>query len=368
MTDRNSGDKGRKPRAFSIDEPAAGPKPKQAAQSGKPRAPAAIPVSASVIMTQDDPFLPQAQDVDALTPPPAEPRRRRLTAGKIIFASLGFLAALALGLWVDAMIRDLLIRLPWLGWVALAATAIGLLALAIVVIRELAGLRRLEIVAGLRAEISATGGTLSARQARSLAARVAGLLATSPLTARGRKNLEALDTEIVDGPHYLAFAERELMTPLDRQARQLTLNAARRVSVVTAVSPRALVDVAYVGFEAVRLIRALAELYGGRPGAIGMIRLFRDVIAHLAVTGAVAAGDALIQQVVGHGLAARLSARLGEGVINGLMTARIGISAMDLCRPMPFSALKRPGIGDFITEIARFNGAPKPDRPGEKLE
>ena len=87
-----------------------------------------------------------------------------------------------------------------------------------------------------------------------------------------------------------------------------------------------------------------------------MIRLFRNVITQLAVTGAVAAGDSLFQQVGGHGVAAKLSARLGEGVINGLMTARIGISAMDLCRPMPFSALKRPGIGDFMADITKFAG------------
>ncbi len=86
--------------------------------------------------------------------------------------------------------------------------------------------------------------------------------------------------------------------------------------------------------------------------------------AHLAVTGAVSAGDSLIQQVVGHGLAARLSARLGEGVVNGLMTARIGISAMDLCRPMPFRALQRPGIGSFIRNIASFAEAEA--RPGDK--
>jgi putative membrane protein len=155
------------------------------------------------------------------------------------------------------------------------------------------------------------------------------------------------------------------MTPLDRQARQLTLNAARRVSVVTAVSPRAFVDLAYVGFEAVRLIRAMAELYGGRPGTIGMIRLFRDVIAHLAVTGAVAAGDSLIQQVVGHGLAAKLSARLGEGVINGLMTARIGISAMDLCRPMPFAGTQAPGHRRFHVGHRRFcrQDGRQPEKP-----
>ena len=35
------------------------------------------------------------------------------------------------------------------------------------------------------------------------------------------------------------------------------------------------------------------------------------------------------------------------------MTARIGIAAMDLCRPMQFHSLKRPGIGDFVGDLTR---------------
>jgi putative membrane protein len=65
-------------------------------------------------------------------------------------------------------------------------------------------------------------------------------------------------------------------------------------------------------------------------------------------------GDSFVQQVVGHGLAARLSARLGEGVVNGMMTARIGIAAMETARPLPFSAVARPGMGDFVTALASF--------------
>jgi putative membrane protein len=101
----------------------------------------------------------------------------------------------------------------------------------------------------------------------------------------------------------------------------------------------------------------MAELYGGRPGTFGLLRLMRDVIAHLAVTGSIAVGDSLAQQVLGHGLASKLSSRLGEGVINGLLTARIGIAAMDLCRPLPFRAVKRPGIGDFLSDIASIGGS-----------
>tara|TARA_R110002050_G_scaffold156852_3_gene284932 strand:+ start:7530 stop:8639 length:1110 start_codon:yes stop_codon:yes gene_type:complete len=357
MTDRDQTSPARKPRAFAVDDPDTSQAPgRQKKTAEKSRKPAAMPVTVSMTMEEDDPFLPPPDVVDALTPPPATPRPRRLTAGKILTASLGFLGALALGIWTDSLIRELFVRLPWLGWVALVAAVTAVLALLVLAIKEFMGIRRLARVASLREAVAAKSKLATASEARALGAQVTRLIAANPLTAKGRKSLASLEGEIIDGPHYLAFAERELMASLDRQARTLTINAARRVSVVTAVSPRAFVDLAYVAFEAVRLIRAMAELYGGRPGTIGMIRLSRDVIAHLAVTGAIAAGDSLIQQVVGHGIAAKLSARLGEGVINGLMTARIGISAMDLCRPMPFAALKRPGIGDFMSDLASFTG------------
>ncbi|RUW58292.1 DUF697 domain-containing protein, partial [Mesorhizobium sp. M7A.F.Ca.US.008.03.1.1] len=74
----------------------------------------------------------------------------------------------------------------------------------------------------------------------------------------------------------------------------------------------------------------------------------------LAGTGSIAIGDSFVQQIVGHGLAARLSAKLGEGVVNGMMTARIGIAAMETARPLPFSAAKRPGLGDFLSALTSF--------------
>jgi putative membrane protein len=123
-------------------------------------------------------------------------------------------------------------------------------------------------------------------------------------------------------------------------------DAAKRVSVVTAISPRAIVDLLFVAAQAARLVRTIAEIYGGRPGAFGFLRILRSVGAHLAITGGMAVGDSLVQQLLGHGLAARLSARLGEGVLNGLLTARVGLSAMAVCRPAPFAADKPPGIGD----------------------
>jgi putative membrane protein len=46
-----------------------------------------------------------------------------------------------------------------------------------------------------------------------------------------------------------------------------------------------LIAVGYVLVECVRLLRALATLYGGRPGVVGGLRLARMVLTHIVATG-----------------------------------------------------------------------------------
>jgi putative membrane protein len=70
-----------------------------------------------------------------------------------------------------------------------------------------------------------------------------------------------------------------------------------------------------------------------------------------------AAGDSLIQQFLGHGIATKLSARLGEGVLNGLMTARLGLAAIEVTRPLPFAALPRPALSDIAGDLIRRRDA-----------
>ncbi|MFS8147778.1 YcjF family protein [Rhizobium sp. BR 249] len=338
----------RPPAAFTYEEETAEPRENGRGPQAR-RKPESFSENIVVTADEDDPFLNPDKDLSAV--PVATPLKRRTSFGKIAAGAFGILLSLGIGLWTDRLIRDLFTRADWLGYVALGVLAIGILAVLALVIRETAGMMRLAAVQTIKADAEAAILETRPAKARAVVGRLCTLLSANPETSKGRATLKATEGEVIDSPHLIALAERELLAPLDRKARALIVNASKRVSIVTAVSPRAVVDLLYVLYEAVRLIRAMAELYGGRPGTLGMFRLLRDVLAHLAVTGSIAVGDSLVQQVLGHGLASKLSARLGEGVINGLMTARIGIAAMDLCRPLAFHALKRPGIGDFIGDL-----------------
>jgi putative membrane protein len=291
----------------------------------------------------------------------APPARKRFRWGTVFWSALGGLVSMGASLAVWKLVEDLFARNEWLGWIGLALAVVAAFALLVIVVRESIGLMRLAAVETLRERAVAILASDDRDAGRTLIGDLIAFARKVPRLARGRVALEAHSQDIIDGADLVRLAERELLPDLDAEARQLVADASKRVSVVTAVSPRAAVDMLFVLYTAVRLIRRLAELYGGRPGWLGMIRLVRGTITHLAVTGGMAAGDSIVQQMLGHGVAAKLSAKLGEGVLNGLLTARLGLAAIDVVRPLPFTALSRPTMTDVASGFVRRKEAKEDD-------
>ena len=329
----------RRPQAFRLDDPDV-----VLAEDGRPAPRGAIVVTPNVVP-------PELEEMPALPVPP--PRTSRW--GELFWSGLGGLVSLGLGLAVSKLIEDLFARADWLGYVGLAFATLFVVGALAILGRELFGLMRLRTLNALREQAAEAIARDDRPLAESVSRELMTLAKASPRLFRARTELASHLDAIIDGADLVRLAERHLMAPLDAEATRLVSDAAKRVSVVTAVSPRAAVDLIFVLITAIGLVRRLALLYGGRPGALGMIRLFRQVVAHLAVTGGIAAGDSLIQQVVGHGIAAKLSARLGEGVINGLLTARLGLAAIEVTRPLPFAALPAPALSDVASGLISRN-------------
>lgn len=302
-------------------------------------------------------ITPEAEPAPAQLPVPLQVRpaavRRRFGWGTMFWIATAGLVLLGSGLAIVKLVEDLFARSESLGWLGLGFAAAAGLALAVVTGREVFGLLRLAAIEKLHARAAAVLASDDRAESRIIVDDLLKLAHQNPHLARARAALTEHSGDIIDGADMIRLAERELMTPLDQEARRIVSVAAQRVSVVTAVSPRALFDVLFVFVAALKMIRQLVRLYGGRPGALGMISLLRHVITHLAITGGMAAGDSLLQQMLGHGIAAKLSQRLGEGVLNGLLTARLGLAAIDVTRPLPFTALPRPALTDLASDLLR---------------
>ena len=317
----------RPPRAFRLDDPN---------------------VTGGAIQVTEEPF-DAIEAADGVVVPMGE-KRRAPWLGLFLSCLFGLLM-LGLGLALENLIVSLFSVSPWLGWVALALAVMAAVAFLALVGREAAGIWREQKIERLREAAIDALAVKDHKAAKAVVSDLLNLYGARASAQRGSARLKALTDEIIDADDRLAIAERELLAPLDAQARRAIAGAAKQVSLVTAVSPRAIVDVAFVIFVAMRLLRTLAGIYGGRPGLLGFLRLAKAAFNHLAITGGMAVGDSLMQQVLGLGLAARISAKLGEGVLNGLMTARFGLAALSVCRPLPFIREEPPKIGDVAGEL-----------------
>ena len=294
-------------------------------------------------------------DPGAVDPPPDDPPQGQamqmaLRAGRTrlpFWARLGWSALAGFVTLVASVaawdfVTELVARNLILGYIALGLLGIILFAAIVISLREWVGFRRLRRIDQLREgaiEARTRDDTAAARQT---AAALTALYANRPEMRWPCEHLAETTPDQMDAAGLLDLTEATLMATLDTNARREVEAAARQVALLTAVIPLALVDVLAALLTNLRMIRRIAEIYGGRTGTLGNIRLMRGVIAHLIATGAVAVGEDILGSVASGSVLSKLSRRFGEGVVNGALTARLGIAAMDICRPLPFTTLPRP--------------------------
>ena len=133
--------------------------------------------------------------------------------------------------------------------------------------------------------------------------------------------------------------DQAMLDAMDREVRKIIAREARGVGVATAVSPRGFVDMAIIIWRNVRMIRCIAEAYGVRAGKVGNLLIIRRTVQAVALAP-------MVEQISGLMPANLLAKFLGagaEGVVNALMTVRVGMQAQSQCRPLPFE----PSAGMF---------------------
>ncbi|MFK7939866.1 MAG: YcjF family protein [Roseovarius sp.] len=274
--------------------------------------------------------------------------RRPSRLARVFWGVLGALLGTVMSIAAYDFVTGLIARAPFLGYAVTLLFAVFVLVMLIIGVRELAAFSRLARMDKLHraADAALAGNDLKA--ARAVTTSLTRLYAGREDTRWGRDRLAEYGDEQFDAASLLGLAETELLVPLDKAAEREIEAAARQVATVTAIVPLAMADVVAALTSNLRMIRRVAEIYGGRSGTLGSWRLARAVMTHLVATGAVAVGDDLISSVAGGSVLSKLSRRFGEGIVNGALTARVGVAAMEVCRPLPFARVQKPSVTGLV--------------------
>lgn len=288
------------------------------------------------------------------TPEP-ETIKSTLRWGGILLSAFTGLVMMWASMTFMKLIEDLFARSQILGWLGTGLLALAGLAALVIAFREIYGIFSLRKISRIQEQAEIARNTNDLKLAKQVTATLRSIYANRPDIAWGLAALEEHKDDIIDGRDRINLAERDLLLPLDEQAGQIIASASRRVTLLTAVTPAAVLDILFVAAQNLKMLRQLATLYGGRPGALGTFKLAGLVVSHLAVAGGLALTDNLVQQFIGKGLLGRLSARFGEGAVNGILTTRIGLAALDLTRPINFSPENKPGLSDSLASIVSFS-------------
>ncbi len=326
----------RRPRIFSLDDP-------------------------DIAITEARPLPVDAIDAAPSSDATAGPSRQSVIArldlergfrwGALLLSALGAAMSLAASLWIYRFVSIGFDRDDWVGWTLKGLIAIAMLALLMIVLREVIGFSRLGRLNRLRGDITAAIASRDAKSERRACDRLRALYTGRPELAWRLKRFDEHASDIHDPGSRFALADREILSEIDGTVRRQIMASAKRVATVTALSPMMLIAVSFVLVENMRLLRRIATLYGGRPGIVGLFRLTRMVVTHLVATGGVALTDDLLGQFIGQDLVRRLSSRLGEGAFNGALTARVGVAALDLIRPLPFIEARPIRVRDIVVEL-----------------
>ncbi|MBF0455015.1 MAG: TIGR01620 family protein [Magnetococcales bacterium] len=268
------------------------------------------------------------------------------------FVSLGFLFLLAVVVQDTVLfLEGQFIRHPALGWsFSLLASGAGL-ALSFLIVREIRTFRSVKQVQKLQNQATllrqegcygkgvrfATGIMDSYKERQSVA-------------AGWQQFQDVVDVNLGDR-EILALFSSHVLIELDKKAYDIVVKNATISALLTAISPMAWLDAMLFFWRNVRMMRQIAHCYGFRPGFFGSLLLTQEVLQGMVAS---AATDFLTDEAaesIGSSVTAVLFAKAGQGMANGLLSARLGVQAMRFCRPIPFLVEEKPSLRRVRSEM-----------------
>ena len=138
----------------------------------------------------------------------------------------------------------------------------------------------------------------------------------------------------------------QVFAQMDRVAFDTVKRHSQQAALLAMLSRVPLVDFLIALWRSVALVRQIARTYGARPGTAGLWRLWRGVLGNVVYANVSEVAADTLSQVLGGGVAAKISGQAAQGLGMGLLIGRLGLEAIRACRPLPFTGLEatRPSL------------------------
>ena len=131
--------------------------------------------------------------------------------------------------------------------------------------------------------------------------------------------------------------EAFVLKDMDERAKKVIVKRSRENGVIVALSPVAWLDMFLTLARSLRMIREISEVYGLSTGVWGRMQLYRRVARNLILIGMTDLATDAAVDVIGAGIAGKLSAALGQGVAAGIYSTRLGYMTVKAVRPLSIS-------------------------------
>lgn len=177
--------------------------------------------------------------------------------------------------------------------------------------------------------------------------------AAKPQAVHWQRSLENLP-DYANDQETVTHIEHHFLMPLDEEAKRRISNHALQTGVAVALSPWASLDMALSLWRNLKMIDEVGQLYGIRPSLRNRYKLLKRVITQLAFVGvSEMAIDQLSSELGATTIMGMAGARLAQGVGVGVYTAKIGIAAMKVSRPVQFMPQQEPGLNSLIQPLLK---------------
>ena len=183
--------------------------------------------------------------------------------------------------------------------------------------------------------------------------RVAHLYLDRPTTKLRLEQFYLTIKDTYQDQEVCALFSKQIMQEIDQQAHYIITQRSKETALLVMISHVAWLDTLLTLWRNVRMIQEIATLYGGRPSLLSSISLIKDVLQNLIYADVSEIAAEGIAEILGGSMLSIFSTQMAQGLGSSILTARVGLRAMQVCRPLPFLETEKPRLKEIRKEVIK---------------